>query len=306
MQYTRKIVNAIDNIRNKRGTVAQNIKDILYYGAIQNLLFTGLQQAVFIALMDEDEDWETRSDSWIKSTIESILVGMGLEGVILVTVVNGIIEYKEQESKGWNADHTYTILQFANISPVVGIKLRQIYSAIKTKQINKDVIEAMDWNDPMNPQLNVIANVVQAFSNIPANEVISRVQNLLTIVYNEAETEEEFEEMFWKELMIILGWNPWDVGLDTKVKEVREEVKKQKKEDKKEEKKLTKEEEIAKDVEIEKRSNPDAKYVRCSVQGGQDGPTCGDNGGTNSKGLPCGNPVKNQDGRCNIPSHRVK
>ena len=327
MQYTRKIVNAIDNIRNKRGTVTQNIKDILYYGAIQNLLFTGLQQAVFIALMDEDEDWETRSDSWIKSTIESILVGMGLEGVIVVTVVNGIIEYKEQESKGWNADHTYTILQFANISPVVGIKLRQIYSAIKTKQINKDVIEAMDWNDPMNPQLNVIANTVQAFTNIPANEVISRVQNLLTIVYNEAETEEEFEEMFWKELMIILGWNPWDVGLDTKVKKVREEVKEQKKEDKKEEKKLTKEEEIAKDVEIEKRSNPDAKYVRCSaatsdgdrcarnvknhgdrcsVHGGQDGPTCGDNGGTNSKGLPCGNPVKNQDGRCNIPSHRVK
>ena len=326
-QYTRKIVNAIDNIRNKRGTVAQNVKDILYYGAIQNLLFTGLQQAVFIALMDEDEDWETRSDSWIKSTIESILVGMGLEGVILVTVVNGVIEYKEQESKGWNADHTYTILQFANISPVVGIKLRQIYSAIKTKQINEDVIEAMDWNDPMNPQLNVIANTVQAFTNIPANEVISRVQNLLTVVHNEAETEEEFEEMFWKELMIILGWNPWDVGLDTKVKEVREEVKEQKKEDKKEEKKLTKEEEIAKDVEIEKRSNPDAKYVRCSaatsdgdrcarnvknhgdrcsVHGGQDGPTCGDNGGTNSKGLPCGNPVKNQDGRCNIPSHRVK
>ena len=326
-QYTRKIVNAIDNIRNKRGTVAQNVKDILYYGAIQNLLFTGLQQAVFIALMDEDEDWEERSDSWIKSTIESILVGMGLEGVILVTVVNGIIEYKEQESKGWNADHTYTILQFANMSPVIGIKLRQIYSAIKTRQINKDVIEAMDWNDPMNPQLNVISNIVQASTNIPANEVISRVQNLLTVVYNEAETEEEFEEMFWKELMIILGWNPWDVGLDTKVKEVREEVKEEKKEKKKEEKKLTKEEEIAKDVEIEKRSNPDAKYVRCSaatsdgdrcarnvknhgdrcsVHGGQDGPTCGDNGGTNSKGLPCGNPVKNQDGRCNIPSHRVK
>ena len=97
MQYTRKIVKAIEDLKNGRGSVKQNVSTILYYGALQNLLFVALQKAIFVALFDEDEDWENKNDDVVKSMIDNILYGFGLEGVIIVTVKNGVLEFIEQE-----------------------------------------------------------------------------------------------------------------------------------------------------------------------------------------------------------------
>ena len=111
---------AFDDLINRRGSVKKNIGTILYYGALQNFLFNALQQALMMALWEEDEEWETKSDSVIKSMIDNIIYGFGLEGVIFVTVKNGIREYYQQEAQGWNAEHAMTRLELANMYQVNG------------------------------------------------------------------------------------------------------------------------------------------------------------------------------------------
>jgi hypothetical protein len=320
MQYTRKIVKAIDDLRKGRGSVKQNIATILYYGALQNIMFVGLQQAVFMALYDEDDEWDKKSDRAIKSMIDNILYGMGLEGAIIVSVKNGIIEYFEQDKKGWNADHTYTLLQFVNLSPVIGSKLRKIYSSIKGKQLNEDVIEKMDWWDPQNPAWNIVSSLVEGFTNLPADRALRKVQNLIAAAELESNSSEEFEKVFMQKLMMVLGWNAWDVDAKTDVKIIKEEIKEEKKENKEKEKKKNKETEIHKDVIKEKEENKDvntcsavnSQNVRCKNKVDKAGDKCAAHGGggkqcsfikPNSK--RCKLLAVNNDGRCNTPQHQV-
>lgn len=56
MQYNRIIYKAASDIKNGRGDLKTNLSRIAYYGAIQNLMFNSLQQAVFAAIGNEDEE----------------------------------------------------------------------------------------------------------------------------------------------------------------------------------------------------------------------------------------------------------
>jgi len=320
MQYTRKIVKAMRDLKNGRGSVSGNLATIMYYGALQNLLFTGLQSALVIALYDEDEDWEDKSDKVVQSMIDNILYGFGLEGAVIVTIKNGILEFKEQEKKGWNADHAYTVLAFANLSPTIGSKLRKLYSSIKGKQINEDVIEKMDWWDPENPEWNVMANLIEALTNIPAERIMRKIQNLIVAANLEAESPEEFELVFMQKLMLVLGWNPWDVNVETQKDVVRDIIKEEKEKVKVEERNEEEQEKINIEVEKEKKEKKDinqcAKVTksgnRCKNPVDKAGDFCASHGGKGKKcsfiktnGKQCKLMAVNDDGRCNVPQHQV-
>ena len=55
-QYLREMNKAYNNIKNKRGSFKENASKILYYGSMQNLLFTTLQQGVTSYLFDPGEE----------------------------------------------------------------------------------------------------------------------------------------------------------------------------------------------------------------------------------------------------------
>ena len=239
MQYTRKVIRASQDIKNGRGNLKDNLATIAHYGIVQNLMFNGLQKALFAALGEDDEEWEKKSDDVIQGMINSILEGAGLTGAVIVTVKNGILEYQEQEDKGWNADHGYTILQFANLSPTIGSKLREIYSAIKTKQYNADEIAEMDLWDPQNPEWQVVASIITAFTNIPTDRVVSYMNSLIAASSDENE--------WWQRMALIMGYNTYDVNVETKVDKISEELNIKKKK----EKKQTNKEEAISEVEID-------------------------------------------------------
>ena len=54
-QYARLMQKAASDLKNRRGDDKTNISKILYYGAIQNVIFNALQQALFAMAFDDEE-----------------------------------------------------------------------------------------------------------------------------------------------------------------------------------------------------------------------------------------------------------
>ena len=157
-QYNRLMKRAAQDLINRRispGYKTQftsdmsNISKIIYYGAIQNFIFTAMQNVLFAQMFDEDdlEDAEkqrAKEQKQVLNTInqmsDTILRGSGLPGAIVSTIKNIIIEYNRQEAKGFTKDHTYTLIQAINLSPTLGSKARLFYQGIQTETFERDVI----------------------------------------------------------------------------------------------------------------------------------------------------------------------
>ena len=258
MQYNRLMIKAIADLKNNRGSAKANLSKIAYYGAVQNVIFTSLQTALFSALGDEDE-WDTKKERVANGMIDSILNGMGLTGAIAVTIKNGYLQYSKQKEKGFNADHTRTILEFANLSPTIGSKLRKLYGGIRTEQINQGAIEEMGFNIN-NPAFNSLANVISATTNIPLDRAVNKIQNILLASKSETEAADK--------IALVLGWNPWDLNLETESRKVNVEVKEKKKQEKKSLKKAEdqrkKEEALKKKQEEQKKKGEPLTCSKCN------------------------------------------
>ena len=238
-QYNRLMKRAAQDIINRRRypgmsqfqSDTTNISKILYYGMIQNFVFTALQSALFAMLPgftgDEDEDEDKQAykeaqkvDRIINNMVDTILRGSGLPGAIVSTIKNVIREYSKQEEKGFLSDHTYTIIQAINLSPPIGSKVRKVYSAIQTKRFERDVIEERGFA-PNSPIWQVIGGVVSAAANIP-------LDNAVNILDRTIESLDERNQA-WQRVAMALGWNTWDVGakdeegeeIKAKAKEIR-------------------------------------------------------------------------------------
>jgi len=232
-QYFRIMTKAVLNIKNKRGNLKSHISQIAYYAFLQNALFATLQTALFAALGD-DEEWDNKTDRIAQTMIDSVLAGMGLTGTVIITIKNGVMMYKKQKLKGFNADHTKTILAFANLSPTIGSKLRKLYSAIRTEELNQDAIDAMGL-DINSPAVNAIASLISAATNVPVDRAVSITQNL--ILASQDETE------FFDSLALVLGWSAWDVGVEPISRKINQEAKEKRKKLMKELKLMEKEKE---------------------------------------------------------------
>tara|TARA_R100000501_G_C2619180_1_gene112572 strand:- start:330 stop:2036 length:1707 start_codon:yes stop_codon:yes gene_type:complete len=254
MQYARLTKKAFLDLVNGRGDAKTNIGKIMYYMAVQNLIFSALQSALgaMIGADDDDEDKTKAKERVVNSMIDSVLGGLGFAGNVVMTIKNTLLEYVKQEEKGqWTADHTYTILKFFGLSPTIGSKGRKLYSAIQEYKFNKDVIKEMNMLDIDNPRWAVIANIISATTNIPLDRLVKKIDNI------DAAFTEDITAM--ERLALLMGWNTWDLDVDdSDVVAVEEEIKEKKKEKKKiekKEKKKKKEEETEKENLIKEEKN---------------------------------------------------
>lgn len=199
---------------------ASNLSKVIYYGAIQNIIFTSLQAALFSLIpgFDDDDDDEENAAAaekkvlkGVNSVVDTMLKGgFGLKGAVVSTVKNMVIEYAKQEKKGYIADHTYTILQGANLSPPIGAKLSKIYGAIQTKKFDKDVINdrgfsvTIDGKVNISPSYSVLGSVVSGTINLPLDRAITEV-NSLAEAFDARNTA-------MQRIALGLGWRTWDVG----------------------------------------------------------------------------------------------
>jgi len=207
MQYARIMKKAGVDLVKGRGDWKSNVSKIIYYGAVQNIIFNAMQQALFaLAFSDDEEDEKIlqKNTRLINGMTDSILRGTGIYGAIVATGKNIALEFWKQDQKGGRADHAYTMLQFANISPPIGSKMRKLYSATQTRKFNRDAMEQMGY-DLYNPAVPAIATAVEAFTNLPTGRAYQKFNNI-TEAFNE-------ENQNWQRIALMMGWNTWDLGI---------------------------------------------------------------------------------------------
>ena len=215
-QYNRLMKKAGRDLINGRGDAKTHVSKILYYGMVQNFIFASMQNALFALLPgmhgDEDEDQEKQAKKeegmvlrTVNNMADTILRGSGLPGAVVSTVKNLIMEYREQDAKGFTADHAYTLIEMVNISPPLGSKVRKMYNAIQTKRFEQDVIDARGFNLD-SPMYSVIGNLVEATTNVP----LARAVNIATNTYAALDARHQL----WQRIAMAMGWNTWNVGVE--------------------------------------------------------------------------------------------
>ena len=208
MQYARLMKKAGIDLIKGRGDWKTNVSRILYYGAIQNIIFASLQSAMFALAFsgDEDEELEKKKvDRLTNTVVDSLLRGTGIYGAVLATAKNIALEFYKQDLKGSRGDHAYTLLQFANISPPIGSKMRKLYSATQTRKFNKAVMEEMGVTFD-NPMVPAIGQGIEAFTNVPTGRAIQKINNMRQAFNEEHEN--------WQRIALMMGWNTWDIGVE--------------------------------------------------------------------------------------------
>ena len=257
MQYTRLMKKSMQDLANRRGDPKTHISKIIYYGAVQNFVFSALQSALFAVVPgfdDEDESEMTEKEleklerkndqrtlRIINSMTDSVLKGSGVKGAVIATLKNTITEYFKQEEKGFMADHTYTILQALSLSPPIGSKARKLYSAIQTKKFERDTLAARgfditaDGKINLGPAYSIIGNLASATANVPLDRVIDELNSIVEALDSRNTT--------WQRIALALGWKTWDVGAKNEENDlIKTEAKAKRKEEGKAKAKKTREE----------------------------------------------------------------
>ena len=238
-QYNRIIKKAGSDIKNRRITPPNttrvqsdisNLSRILYYGAAQNLIFYGLQTALFAVMFGDDEDEEAilkKKERVINGSIDTILRGSGIYGVAISTLKNMFIKFMEQRKADYNKDESAVLLELANFSPVIGIKLRRIVNAEKTINYNGKVIEEMETMDIDNPAWSAVTNYTQSLTGAPVNKIYQKTINLRNAA------DSEYTAL--QRSLFFAGYTTWSLNLgDTKKMEgIKSNIKSKKKSKKK-------------------------------------------------------------------------
>lgn len=264
MQYNRLMKRAAQDLVNGRGDPKEHISKIIYYGTVQSMIFYGLQQALFAAMFDDDDEIDDKKKAKLaNSMLDSLLRGSGVAGAVVSTLKNVVLKFMEENEK-LEDDKFYTdmneaniIVEALNLSPPLGIKARKMHSALKTWHYNDDIIKHMDKTDIDNPAYEAVFNVTEAVTNLPIHRVYNKAMNIREAMNSDHET--------WKRVAVLMGWSRWSFGIRNQdVIDARGEVKeikaKEKKEPSVEDKALQK-----RFIEDQKRERKEGKKTTCAA-----------------------------------------
>jgi len=220
MQQSRIVKKAVLDLKNGRGDAKTNIAKIAYYLAVQNIMFSTLQQGLFAVMFDDDEEDEDKkkkkkTDATMdvaNGVLDSILRGTGFVGGVAATLKNTVVKYLEERAKKQKAEYAKVVLEAANMSPPIGSKLRKTYSALQQTKYDKDLIEARGWGVMqdgrvhLGPMYSVTGKLVEVGTNFPMDRLVNKVENV-SQAFNSENTA-------MQRLATGMGYSPWTVGIE--------------------------------------------------------------------------------------------
>ena len=228
MQQSRIVKKSFLDLKNGRGDAKTHVAKIIYYLAVQNILFSVLQQGLFaVAFDDDDEELDKEKDKAKKKTLnerlvdvadgvlDTILRGTGFVGGVISVLKNMTKKYLDEKDKGFKADYAKVMLEGANISPPIGSKLRKVYTGLQQTKFEKDLIDERGWGVMqdgrvhLGPMYGVTGKLVEATTNIPMDRLVNKIENVSQAMNSQNKA--------WQRVAVALGFTPYSVGIeDTK------------------------------------------------------------------------------------------
>ncbi len=264
MQMTRLTVKAVSDLVNGRGDWKTNVSKIIYYGAVQNIIFGSLQSALAFIMWGDDEEEDVIKDKTARvanGVLDSFLRGTGIYGAMVSTLKNVALQTQAQyKAKYGKSDFSKVAIDAINLSPPVGSKVRKIVSSAKTLAYNKGISKEIGFRIE-NPVLVAAATAIEAVTNIPLGRLVNKANNV-----EEAVTG---NHKLWQRVALLLGWDKWTLGIkDEELEQAKQDAKETRNNRRKKEK------QVQQKKEEQEKKRKGIKTVRCS--------------GVNSAGKRCG------------------
>jgi len=210
-QYSRIMKKAAIDIVKGRGSLPNNVGKIVYYGALQNIMFNALQNLVFATMWsDDDDEEETKAKDSKQRTLrtvngiaDNIIKGMGMNYVALSVVKNALIKW--YDTTGTPEGVYAPVLELLNISPMVGIKFRQVLKGIKALEYNKELNPEGDKVIPAKAMVEAATSFVSVGTNIPADRLYQKIENISGALDSQNED--------WQRIALAFGYSKQNLGI---------------------------------------------------------------------------------------------
>lgn len=209
MQYARLIKKATLDLINGRGDRATNASKILYYGAIQNIIFTSLQSGLFALAFDDDEDdyekIQNKQEKYaevLRGALNTLLRGTGMYGALGAAGLDMLNHIKRKKEIGRGYDDTD--LKLMGLSPSLSAKLRKIRTIERYYSWNQYKNKMNDFSMD-NTHLKAAATGLELTLNIPAERVLRIIDNTGAAFDRELELN--------KRIFLALGWSKWSLNI---------------------------------------------------------------------------------------------
>ena len=221
-QYARIIKKAASDLKNGRGNTKANISRIIYYGAVQNLIFNALQQALFATAFGdeepEDEEKEKKYISIANGMLDSILRGSGIGGAIVSVGKNTLLKLVRELEKDRPKLQNVAV-EVLKISPAVSAKYSRLVQAGKSYDWNKEEMREKGLSLD-NPAFLAAGNVVSALTNIPLDRAVKKANNVVQATTQDLQT--------WERIGLLGGWQDWELGIKQEKKKKKGKLKSKK------------------------------------------------------------------------------
>jgi hypothetical protein len=206
MQYARIIKRATQDLAAGRGDWKTNVSKIVYYGAMQNLIFNALQTALFaLAFDEEEEEKEDKTGRIANGMADSLLRGLGIQGAAVAAIKDALFTIYEQANKEKGApEFRKAISDLFGFSPPLDSKIRKLTSGANTFSWEREKMSQEGYN-LNNPAYLAFAQVVAGLTNVPLDRAIQKINNLRA-----ASSDSSAK---WQKVALLMGWSTWDLGL---------------------------------------------------------------------------------------------
>ena len=207
MQYTRLTKRAFQDLMAGRGDRKSNVSKIVYYMAVQNLIFNAMQSGLFaLGFGDDEEDDEKKNKLYLRNAngmADSILRGLGVGGQAVSVAKNFLLDLYERSGRKRPdyVDSVYKLLQF---SPPISSKISKVRQAAFPFDSKKRRQEMIDLGFSLeNPAYESTAKVISATTNLPLDRVLLKYKNIETALTEDLQT--------WQKVAMLLGWPQWQI-----------------------------------------------------------------------------------------------
>ena len=243
MQYNRIILKAMSDLKNNRGSKYNNLSRIAYYGFVQNLFFSTLQNGLLAVAYngydnEEDEELqETKMDkvnNALVGSMQTLLRGLGIKGSIGYTV--GLFAYnlyKLTKDDAKYYDVSRAVVDLTAFSPALNIKLRtaknvfddfyfsgkqdyELHKRMFKKALSEKDIRSKVRYGLYNPTFDTATDLLMLGFNSPTNRMLKKARNV-----SEGLRQQEY---ILNNFLFLAGWDGWSLGVDYKELEKQKEI----------------------------------------------------------------------------------